>query len=376
MGIEIRIVNSRRLRNEFIHLPAKIHQHHSGWLPPIYEDDKKFFNPKSNNSFNHCETVMALAYSNGIPRGRIMGIIHHNYNTLKQEKTARFGFLECFNEPETASALLGFIETWAIEKGMNKVAGPYGFSDKDPQGFMIEGFDGIPLLSASCNQSYMIELTEQNGYSKLLDCFTYCFNINIPMPDIYQRVQQRVVRANRYQIIEFSNKKQLKPYVIPILELVNETYNHLYGFYPLNKAEMKEFAERYMPVLDPTYVKVVLLKNEVVAFVIGLPNMSEGIIKAKGNLFPFGWIHIIRSIKRATQLDLMLGAVKPEHQGLGLEISMGMRLLDSASKAGIKTIETHLILEENTQMRAVIERLNAPIVKRFRVYKKNLIDFE
>lgn len=372
MGTEIKVVNNRKLLSEFIHLPAKIHQNHTGWLPPIYADDKKFFDPESNHSFDHCDTILALAYRDGIARGRIMGIIHHKYNELKHERTARFGYLECYNESETAAKLLGFIENWAIEKGMTEVAGPYGFSDKDPQGFMIEGFEGVPLLSASCNQPYMVELTERNGYSKLLDCLTYCFGIDIQMPEIYQRVLQRVIGADRYQIMEFTNKKQLKPYVVPILELVNETYHNLYGFYPLNKQEMNEFADRYMPVLDPTYVKVVLLKKEVVAFVIGLPNMSEGIIRAKGKLFPFGWFHIIRSIHRATQLDLMLGAVKPEHQGLGLEISMGLRLLESAKKAGIKTIETHLILENNERMRAVIERLNAPVVKRFRVFKKSL----
>lgn len=372
MKTEIRIVNNRKLLKEFIHLPAKIQKDHEGWLPPVYADDNKFFDPKFNNSFSSCDTVLALAYNDGVAQGRIMGIIHHKYNELKQEKTARFGFFECYNESETATALLAFIEKWALEKGMNQVAGPYGFSDKDPQGFMIEGFHDIPLLSASCNLPYIVELTENNGYSKLIDCLTYRFSIDVLLPEIYQRVQQRVISTQRYRILEFTSKKQLKPYVVPILELVNETYHQLFGFYPLNKEEMKEFASRYMPVLDPRHVKVVMLQNEVVAFVIGLANMSEGIIKAKGKLFPFGWYHIIRSIKCATQLDLMLGAVKSEHQGLGLEITMGMHLLESSKKAGFKTIETHLILETNTRMRAVIERLNAPVVKRFRVFQKTI----
>lgn len=372
MKTEIRIVNSRKLFSDFIHLPALIHKDHKGWLPPVYADEKKFFDPKFNFSFSYCDTVMALAFRDGIVCGRIMGIIHHKYNELKQEKTARFGFFECYNESETANALLKYIEEWALEKGMNQVAGPYGFSDKDPQGFMIEGFYDIPLLSASCNLPYIVELTENCGYSKFIDCLTYRFNIDVVLPDIYQRVQQRVMNNHRYQILEFTSKKQLKPFVIPILKLINETYHHLFGFFPLNKEEMKEFANRYMPVLNPKHVKVVMLQKEVVAFVIGLANMSEGIIKAKGKLLPFGWYHIIRSINHATQLDLMLGAVKKEHQGLGLEIAMGLHLLESAKKTGMKTIETHLILETNTRMKAVIEKLDAPIVKRFRVYRKTI----
>ena len=135
---------------------------------------------------------------------------------------------------------------------------------------------------------------------------------------------------------------------------------------------MIDMANRYMPVLNPKYVKLISCNEEIVAYVIGLPNMFEGMKKARGKLFPFGWYHILRSMKTSKQLDLMLGAVKFEQQGLGLEILMGMKLLESAKAAGIETIETHLILETNTRMRSVIERLNAPIVKRFRVYRKIL----
>ena len=115
-----------------------------------------------------------------------------------------------------------------------------------------------------------------------------------------------------------------------------------------------------------------MLDQELVGFVVGLSNMSEGIMRAKGKLFPFGWYFILQSLSNSTQLDLMLGAVKPGHQGLGLEISMGLRLLESARTAGIRTIETHLILESNQRMRAVIERINAPVVKRFRVFTKKI----
>jgi hypothetical protein len=372
MQTEVRIVNSRKLLSVFINLPARIHKGHKNWLPPIYHDEWLFFDPRRNKAFNYCDTILALAFSQGVAVGRIMGIIHHPYNELKGEKSARFSHFDCTDNPDAVSALLKFIENWAKEKGMNQVTGPYGFSDKDPQGFLFEGYDDIPLIDTSCNLPYMVDYTLNNGYSKLVDCLTYRFDIDFMMPDIYQRVQQRLMNTHRYTILEFKNKRALKPHIVPVLRLVNETYRNLYGFYPMEETEMHDLARRYMPVLDPRFVKIIMLDQELVGFVVGLSNMSEGIMRAKGKLFPFGWYFILQSLNNSTQLDLMLGAVKPGHQGLGLEISMGLRLLESARKAGIRTIETHLILESNQRMRAVIERINAPVVKRFRVFTKKI----
>ena len=53
--------NSRQL-HQFIHLPAAIHKDHSNWVPPIYMDEKEFFNPKKNKSFQSCDTILLLAF--------------------------------------------------------------------------------------------------------------------------------------------------------------------------------------------------------------------------------------------------------------------------------------------------------------------------
>ncbi len=372
MKPEVRIVTNRKALGDFIKLPEAIHARHTNWLPPVYMDEWNFFNPAKNRAFSHCDTILAIAYQNEIPRGRIMGIIHHTYNKQQNESNARFAFFDCYDDKEVFESLLNFIKEWATSRGMLRLTGPFGFSDKDPQGFQIDGFDDLPLIDTNCNLPYMPVFLENEGFEKFVDCLTYRFDLNLLLPEVYQRAKQRVENSRRYEIIEFTSRKKLSPYILPVLRLTNETYSQLYGFYPLNETEMQDLAKRYMPVLNPNFVKIITSNGEIVAYLIGLPNMSAGIMKARGRLFPFGWFHILRSIKTATQLDLMLGAVKPELQGHGLEIWMGLKLLESAKKAGYKSIATHLILETNTRMRAVVERLDAPIVKRFRVYSKEL----
>ena len=156
--IEIQEVNSKSDLSKFIHLPAAIHQNHHNWVPPIYMDDWEFFNPKKNKSFDSCDTILLLAFRNKEVVGRIMGIIHHKYNEKHQENHARFAFFETWNDEEVAAALITAIENWSREKGMDRLVGPLAFSDKDPQGFLIDGFDEPAVIASNCNFPYQSEL--------------------------------------------------------------------------------------------------------------------------------------------------------------------------------------------------------------------------
>jgi GNAT superfamily N-acetyltransferase len=372
MGVEIREVSSRAELKLFIHLPSVIHSQEPNFLPPIYLDEWNFFNPKKNHSFAVSSTLLVLAWRDGKVVGRIMGIISLPYNKIHNEKNARFGFFDCYNDPEASHALLGFIERWAKEKGMEKIIGPYGFSDKDPQGFLVEGFEHLPLIASACNPPYIIQLVEGEGYVKEVDCLMFRFPISSILPPLYSRIQQRFNDRKEYNILEFSTKKQLKPYIIPVLRLMNETYDELFGFIPLTDDEIMELAERYLPIIDAHFVKIAEKDGKIVAFLVAVPNFSIGIQKSKGRLFPFGIFHLIRSAKKSKQLDMMLGAVKREFQGLGLEIVLGLRVVESARKTDKEFIEFHSILETNRLMLAEMERVKLTAHKRFRVFQKVL----
>jgi hypothetical protein len=336
-------------------------------------DEFNFFDPKKNHAFSHCHTVLYLAYRDSEIVGRIMGIVHNQYNEVHGERTGRFGFIECYNDNEVASLLLSTVENWAKQFDVIKMIGPYGFSDKDPQGLQISGFEHMPILATAVNFPYMVDLLEKNGYVKDIDCLVYKLDFAKPLPEVYNRIIQRFESKKEYALKEFKSKKEIKPFIVPVLRLVNETYSELYGFSPLTEQEMIEFASRYMDVLDPRFVKIITKEGEVVAFIIGLANFTPGIQKSKGHLFPFGFIHILRAMKTTKQLDLMLGAVKPSCQGLGFEILMAMKLIDSCREAGFTQMEIHLVLETNFKMLAELERVNAQVHKKFRVFGKALV---
>jgi len=351
-------------------LPSQIHRDHPLWVPPIYWDEWHYFNPKKNKAFEYCDTILALAWQNGKPVGRIMGIVNHRYNASRGERTGRFAYLECWNDPVVCHALLQFVEDWARELGMNRMVGLLGFSDQDPEGFLIEGFEYEPTLATYYNHAYMIPLLEAEGYTKDVDYVVY--KVIPHIPEFYRKVHSRISRQKEFKLLEFESKKGLKPFIRPVLELMNETFRDFYGYLPLDDEEMTALGKKYLPILDPRFIKIIVRGEEVVAFIIGIPNLNEGIRRAGGHLFPFGIFQIMRAAKRSKQLDLMLGAIKPEYRGRGLDVLLGMATIGSAIRAGIEVLDSHHELETNTRVRAEMEKMGGQVYKRFRVFQKPL----
>jgi ribosomal protein S18 acetylase RimI-like enzyme len=179
--------------------------------------------------------------------------------------------------------------------------------------------------------------------------------------------------SKEYKIIEFASKKELKPYIIRVLGLMNETFEEIYGFVPLNDNEKIDFAARYLPVLDPKFVKLIETENkELVGFAVGMPDFSRGIREAKGKLFPFGIFKILKDSKRSKKLLMMLGGVKKDYRGKGLEVLMGVKILQSGINHKMDILDSHLVLENNTRMRSEYERIGCQVVKKFRIYQKEL----
>lgn len=374
MEVVVKPVVTKRDLKTFIHLPAKIHKNHLNWVPPIYMDEWEFFNSKKNRAFDHCDTVLALAYKNGKAVGRIMGVISQNYNKQHNENHGRFSFVETWDDQEVFHTLIEFIAVWAKEKGMEKLVGPLAFSDKDPQGFLTEGFDEPVSIASNCSFPYMVDLSENEGFEKKNDLVVYKIDIPKEWPDFYKRIAERFNQNNVHlKILEFTSRRKLKPLIRPVFSLVNKTFTEIYGFIPFTEKEMDDFANRYLFLINPKFVKIIENEEgEIISFVISMSDISKGIQKSKGYLFPFGFVPVLRAGKKSNQLNLLLGAIDPCYQGRGLDVMMGIKLMESAKKEGKTTIDTHLELEYNTKVRAEMEKMGGVVYKRFRIYQKDL----
>lgn len=372
MAIEIREVSNKRELKHFVQFPYSLYKHNKYWLPPLIQDEFNFFKPEKNKAMRFSDVVLFTAWENGKMAGRIMGIINRFYNEMMGQKRARFFKYECVESEEISHALISKVEKWAIGKGMTEIIGPFGYSDKDPQGFLISGFGKRAVILAPYNLKYYIEFIEKEGYQKEIDLVEYLIPVPEKVPDFYTRIYARIIRNTNLQCIEFHKKSELKPYIVPVLRLMNETFSGIFGFYPLEEDEMKKFAADYMMILDPAFVKVVVDRGKPVSFFIAIPDLGPALQKSGGRLFPLGIFYILRERKRTDYLVLMLGGISEAYQGIGLDVMMGTKMLESASRRGIKLINSHLELETNLKVRSEMEKMGGEVCKRYRVYCKEL----
>jgi hypothetical protein len=372
MGISVLRVEGARQLNEFIRFPYELYRNHSCWLPPLLFDERNFFSDRKNKSMRVNQTVLFLAKKQGKTVGRVMGIINPAYNRLKNEANARFFKFDAVNDPEIARLLLQSVEDWARNQGMNGIIGPFGFSDKDPQGLLIDGYEHRAVMIAPYNFPYYVDLITREGYSPRIDLVEYLIPVPEQIPEFYRKIHERAMRNNRLRIVEFGSKKELKPFIIPVLELMNETFSDIFGYSPLDREEMEKFAAEYLPILDVDFVKIVCDGDRVVSFFIAIPDVGPALQKARGRLFPLGLFYLMREMKKTRYLVLMLGGIKPGYQGIGLDVIMGTSMLETASRRGIKLINSHLELETNTKVRAEMEKMGGEVWKRYRIFGKLL----
>ncbi len=372
MSVQVRPVANRAEKREFLLLPGTIHREHKSWAPPLDADERRLLNPKRNLALRYCKAVPALAFQDGRAVGRVMGIVNRRYNELRGESVARFSHFESVEDQEVAHALLQYVEDWAREQGMKKVVGPMGFTDQDPEGFLIEGFEEEPALASYQNLPYVIRLLEAEGYSKELDYVVYRVPVPEMVPEFYEKISARVLARGGFELVEFASRRALKPFVRPMLELMNETFRDLSGFSPLDTGEMDDLGRRFLPVVDPRFVKVVTADGQVVGFVIATPNISEGLRSANGRLLPLGWLRILRARRRTERLDLLLGGIKEGYRSRGADVLLGRAMVLTARRAGFTYMDSHHELECNSRMRAEMERMGGEVYKRYRVFQKPL----
>lgn len=373
MSVQIREVQTKKEKKLFIYFPEKLYEErYPQWVHPIYKSEFEFFDSGKNSAWGYSEGALFLAWREGKVVGRIMALINHKVNRFRTENSSRFGFFDSVDDQGVASALLAGAEDWGRSKGADRIVGPLGFTDLDPEGMLVEGHEHRATIATWWHPPYAPRLVETAGYKKETDWVTYLVGISQPLPPIYEKIAQRLTSRSSYRLKEFTKRGELAPFIEPVFALINDAYQHLYGFAPLDEDEIRKVAADYLPILDPRFVKAVTLDDELLGFAIGMPDMTEGIRKARGRLFPFGIFKILGAAKRTKQLDMLLGAIKEEHRGKGLDVLMANALYRSAREAGMTHSDSHHELESNLRVRAEMEKLGGRLYKRHRIYFKEL----
>ncbi|MFQ5446072.1 MAG: GNAT family N-acetyltransferase [Saprospiraceae bacterium] len=369
--VQIAEANSNRDVKKFIQFPFLLYKNNPYWVPDFVQSD--FATLKKNPALEFCKTKYFLARKDGKIAGRIAGIINKRENEHTDKKLARFGWMDFTDDAEVSAALFQAVEQWASEEGMTAVHGPLGFTDFDREGLLIEGFDELGTLATIYNHPYYRKHFESNGYEKSTDWVEYEIEVPETVSDRVNGFAKRIAERYHLRELEARKAKDFKPYLPGIFKLLNEAYKNLYGFVPLTDGQVKFYSDQYFDFINPGFVSVILNEaGEVVGFGITMPSFSQALQKSKGRLFPFGFIHVLRAMKKNDRADFYLIAVHPDYQKKGVNALIFNKIWNSFIKFGIKKVETNPELETNTAVQAMWQDYHPRNHKRRRCFIKQL----
>lgn len=373
MSIQIKEVVTKQDLKQFIKFPFNLYSKNKYWIPPLIGEEQKNFSKEKNPAFEFCESCLWIAQSDHKVVGRIAGIINKRYNEKIGKNVARFGYVDFIDDEEVSLKLFSTAESWARAKGCSSIHGPLGFTDMDPEGMLVEGFEEYGTIATIYNFPYYPMHAEKHGYQKDIDWIEYELLTPKSIPDKVEKLAQAVAERYNLKVLEVNNQKQLLPYAHEIFHVLNSAYENIYGFVQLTEKQIDLYVKQYFGFIKPGFVPVILNnKNEVVGFGITMPSLSLAFQKAKGRLFPFGFIHLLRAVKKNDRADLYLTGVRPDYQDKGVNAMLMYEVTKVFINQKIIWVESNPELETNMKVRAQWRFYEGRQHKRRRCYIKNL----
>ena len=382
-SVDIKKVETKKDLKAFIELHYELYKGNKFDAPNLYSDELHTLSKDQNAAFEFCEAEYYMAYRDGRLVGRVAAIINHRYNEQWQRKAVRFGWIDLVDDAEVMRALLGAVEDYGRRKGMTEIIGPLGFTDMDPEGMLIRGFDQLGTMATIYNYEYYPKLMEQmEGYEKDNDYVEYkAFVPKGDMPEKFSKVAQMVQKRYNLHCPQLKRSQVFGPdgYGRKVLEVVNKTFGNLYGYSQMTDRQIDTYVKEYFKFFSMDMLCVIEDWNtpdhQVVGVGISIPSLTRALQKCrKGRLLPFGWWHLFRALylKKTDIVDCLLIGVLPEYRSKGANALLFYTLIPIYQKYGFKWGETHVHMESNTAVQAQWQYLENEQHKRRRCYKKTL----
>ena len=377
MSVTIKTVSSVKDFKTFARFANKLYKGNKYYVPSMPMDDLSTFSKEKNAAFEFSDAEFYLAYKDGEVVGRVAAIINHKANEAWKVKQVRFGWIDFIDDMEVSAALLDAVIEFGRKAGMTQIVGPLGFTDFDPEGMLVDGYDRLGTMALIYNHPYYPEHMKKHGYYKETGWLEYRITIPETVSERHKQIAEAVME--RYGLtIKKKTRRQIKKerYGQKLFKLINETYCVLYGYSLLSEKQIDQYVGLYLSLIDTEMLTFVEnAEGELIAAGISIPSLSEALQKCNGEIFPFGWWHLLKAmfLKKPDTLDLLLIGVRPDYQNKGINSIMILDLVARYNRLGFRYAETNAMLETNAKIHAMFEPFEKEVHKRRWVFGKDII---
>ena len=357
MSVSIRTVRTKREFKIFARFANKLYKGNPYYVPSMPFDDLNTFDKEKNGAFDFCDAEFYLAYRGDEVVGRVAAIVNHKANEAWKVNQVRFGWIDFIDDLEVSKALLDAVVAFGKAHGTTQIIGPLGFTDFDPEGMLVEGFDRVSTMALIYNHPYYPEHMKKHGYVKETGWVEYRITIPQELPE--KHVKYAEIIKDRYNLkVRKLTKKQIRTekYGHKLFDLINQTYCVLYGYSLLSPKQIDQYVDVYLGLVDMKMLTFIEdAEGNLIAAGVTIPSMAEALQKCNGEILPFGWWHLLKSMywKKPDTLDMLLIGVRPDWQNKGINALLFVDLFQTYKKMGFKYAETNANLETNAKVQAM-----------------------
>ncbi len=374
MVLKLIEITSKKEIMGFIRFQFRLYKGNDYFVPPQIKDELDTFLTERNPAYEFSQAKFVVVKKNNDEIvGRIVLIDNPLANKRWGIKNLRFGWIEFVDDIEVVQALFNKAEDWAKQLGYDTITGPHGFCDLDPQGLLIEGFDKLPTIASYYHLPYYYDLIEKCGFVKDVDFFEFWSTTPKDSTSVEKlfKAAEWIEKKKNFHLAKYASVKDYQKRGWELFKLLEESFEENYGTTPLSDKQIEFYIKKYIPYINKDLIKYVLnSKDELIGFLITMPNLSKAYQKANGRLFPTGFYHIMKAFKTFDVLDFYLAGVKKEYRGLGADVIMAADIVKTAMRLGFKNAESNQELETNTKVQSEWKFFNPILHKRRRIYKK------
>lgn len=375
--VEIRKVGNQKELRQFVKFYYSLYRDNEQAVPYLFFDEMDTLRHDKNPSFECCEAEYFMAFRDGQMVGRVAAIINHRANERWGVRQVRFGWFDFIDDIEVSRALLKTVEDWGRQRGMNQMAGPMGFIDTDREGMLVEGFDELSTMYVNYNYAYYPQHMERlGGFCKDNDYMEYQVKVPEVVPDKFAKIADMIGHRYGLRVRKFSRRDLVQGgWGRRIFEMVNETYNHLYGYSHLSERQIDKLVGDYIKIADTNLITGVMDGDKMIGFGITFPSFSRALQKTRdGSLWPMGWWQLLRILKwhKTDTVDLLLIGVLPEYRQKGANAIIFNDLIQQFQRYGFRYAEAMPQMEANEAVRSQWQYLESRQHRRHRCYRKDL----
>ncbi len=382
-NVVIELVEGKAGRAAFVDTGRDFAAREPHWVPQLRSEQLELVNPEKNPFFGHAAHQLFLARRGSKPVGRISAHIDRLALELPREQgfgpgAGMFGYFDAEDET-VAHALLKRAEEWLASQGMNRAIGPISMSIWEEPGLLVKGQDHDPMIMMGHHPAIYREWIESAGYSRTKTLLTYDLDVTSDFPPLIRRIVQSGQRNDRITLRPVDVSRWDEE-VETILAILNDAWSNNWGFVPFTNAEIAYAGKKLKPIIHPDLNLIAELDGKPVAFMLTFPDMNDVLRKVDGKLFPFGWFHILRWLRKPRRMGMrvpLMGVLRELHNSR-LASQLAFMMISQIRDVAVDKYETRRaeigwILDDNQGMMAIADAIQSTINREYAIFEKSLI---